>query len=93
MHSHIFNDYFVKINFLFIKNNTINTSSVLKSIKNKIIVPKNNDILTPLQNISKSWSTKINVFGLNFKPNTSNFFDSLLFIFCKRGGIYHVILS
>jgi hypothetical protein len=38
-------------------------------------------ILHPLQNISKSWLTKMNVFGLNFEPNTSCFFDSFLFIF------------
>jgi hypothetical protein len=44
-------------------------------------------ILPPSQNIGKSWSTKVNVFGLHFEPNTSNFFDSLSLIFCDGESI------
>jgi hypothetical protein len=36
-----------------------------------------NILLPPLQNISKNWSTKVNIFGLNFESNISKFFDSL----------------
>jgi hypothetical protein len=43
-------------------------------------------ILPPLQNISKRWSTKVNVFGLKFEPNTSTFFDSFLLIFYNGGS-------
>lgn len=32
---------------------------------------------TPLQNISKNESNKIDVFGSKFSPNASTFFDSL----------------
>jgi hypothetical protein len=43
-------------------------------------------ILHPLQNISKNWSTKMNVFSQNFELNTSGFFNSLLLIFCSGGS-------
>jgi hypothetical protein len=36
--------------------------------------------------ISKSWSTKMNVSGPNFEPNTSSFFDSFLLIFWDGGS-------
>jgi hypothetical protein len=44
-------------------------------------------ILHPLQNINKSWSTKVNVFGLNFELNTLSFFKSILLIFCNGMSI------
>jgi hypothetical protein len=44
-------------------------------------------IFSPLQNISKRWSTKMNVFGLNFEPNTSTLFDSVLLIFYNGRSI------
>ena len=33
------------------------------------------------QNISKNWSTKVNVCGSKFVPNTSTYVDSFLLIF------------
>jgi hypothetical protein len=49
---------------------------------------ENKHILPPLQNISKNWSTKVDVFDLNFEPNTSNFFDLFLLIFCNGMSIW-----
>jgi hypothetical protein len=38
------------------------------------------DILPPSQNISKKWSTKVNVFGAKLSPDTLTFVDPFLFI-------------
>jgi hypothetical protein len=40
-------------------------------------------ILPPLQNISKSESKKLDVFGSKFRPNTFSFDNQLLLIFCN----------
>jgi hypothetical protein len=50
------------------------------------------EILPPLQNISKSESKKLDVFGSKFRPNTFTFVDQLLLIFCNGGSILVVIL-
>jgi len=42
------------------------------------------NILPPSQNISKIWSTKVNVCGSKFVPNTSTYVDSFLLIFWDR---------
>jgi hypothetical protein len=44
-------------------------------------------ILLPLQNINKSESKKLDVFGSKFKSNTFTFVDQLLLIFCNGGSI------
>jgi hypothetical protein len=41
----------------------------------------NKHILHPLQNISKSESKKLDVFGSKFRPNTFTFVDKLLLAF------------
>jgi hypothetical protein len=46
-----------------------------------IEVEKSFMILPPSQNISKNKSTKVNVFGLNFAPNTLTFVNHFLLIF------------
>jgi hypothetical protein len=46
-------------------------------------------IFHPSQNISKNESTKINVFGLNFAPNTLIFIGHFLLIFWDRESNYY----
>lgn len=60
---------------------------------------------TPLYNISKNWSTQVNVSGSNFESDTSISVDQFLLIFRNRGSIilitfyifryhfYHILLS
>jgi hypothetical protein len=45
-----------------------------------MMINKHSKYLT-IQNISKNGSIKINVFGLNFAPNTLTFIDHFFLIF------------
>jgi hypothetical protein len=48
------------------------------------------NVLPLLQNISKSESKKVDVFGSKFRPNTFIFVDQLLLIFCNGGSMVKV---
>jgi len=48
---------------------------------------------TPVQNISRNWSTKVNVFGLKFMSDTSTYIDLFLLIFWDRGSIEYQVYS
>jgi hypothetical protein len=53
-----------------------------------------NKILPPSKNIIKSWSTEIDIFGKNFRPNTLTFLDLFLLIYCDGRNISkHLIPS
>jgi len=54
---------------------------------------KQNSILLLSENKNKNALTKMNVFSLNFRSNTSTFIDSFLFIFWDIKIIYFVILN
>jgi hypothetical protein len=47
--------------------------------------------ISDFQNISKNWSTKVNIFDPNFEPNILSFFDSLLLTFWDRVSIYFYV--
>jgi hypothetical protein len=47
----------------------------------------NKHIFHPLQNISKSESKKLDVFGSKFRQNIFTFVDQLVLIICNREGI------
>jgi len=63
----------------------ISVDDFLVFLKNKIDTCDANEetyiILLPSQNISKNWSTKVNVFGSKFILNTSTYFDIFLLTF------------
>ena len=45
-------------------------------------------ILPPSQNVSKSWSAKVNVFGLKFVLDTSTYVDPFLLTFMDGGSVW-----